>query len=164
MPISSGWHAYWKNNNIHIKRQCHQKRTLEWPYTPENLWDCSMRQSLHRVKWAQIKICHDGVTSSESSCVLRLRHTQNICPVMFCPSASLPRLPDSDSKLFPFMDPLSQKGLLKWERNIKNQQQSAFSHSRFTLPWGRGWGGLDSPPTRFKRTSLLNLCIWVGDD
>lgn len=162
MPISSGWHAYWKNNNIHIKRQCHQKRTLEWPYTPENLWDCSMRQSLHRVKWAQIKICHDGVTSSESSCVLRLRRTQNICPVMFCPSASLPRLPDSDSKLFPFMDPLSQKGLLKWERNIKNQQQSAFSHSRFTLLMGMG--GLDSPPTRFKRTSLLNLCIWVGDD
>ncbi len=77
---------------------------------------CDMRRC---VKWPQIKICQHDVTSSESSCVLRLQCTQNICPVMFCRSPSLPLFPDSDSKLFPFMDRLPQKGLRKWECKIK---------------------------------------------
>lgn len=73
----------------------------------------------HCVKWPQIKICQHDVTSSESSCLLRLQCTQNICPVMFCRSPSLPLFPDSDSKLLPFMDRLPQKGLRKWECKIK---------------------------------------------
>lgn len=129
-----------------------------------------MRQFLRCVKWPQIKICRHAVTSSESSHVLRLQCTQSVCPVMFCPSPSLPLLPKSDSKLFPFMDHLSQKkSHRKWECKIKTSSWVPPLTVDLPSQWGdRGPASLSplslsllksllTVAERFKRLSLSVL-------